>query len=198
MLLLPAATTRGVLLSCQQAQMYGGLQHHEKLHTLLQPSPSSPLYLSHTAPIDGAMYLSGFPSHSYLLLIHLSYVLNNNKKISYTRNRGHTGHSNWSWKWLLIKIWEEFMEITNCLWLNISSDRHTSMISRGQQLHFTGVFTALFLLFLCLFFPSKKKKKVRMFHFQKWNLHFPLPVASGCNSCGTRPGCSLPAAAPAS
>lgn len=105
------------------------------------------------------MYLSGFPSHSYLLLIHLSYVLNNNKKISYTRNRGHTGHSNWSWKWLLIKIWEEFMEITNCLWLNISSDRHTSMISRGQQLHFTGVFTALFLLFLCLFFPSKKKKK---------------------------------------
>lgn len=101
---------------------------------------------------------------------------------SYTGNRGHGGHSNWSWKWLLIKIWEEFMEITNCLWLNISSDRHTSMISRGQ-LHFTGVFTALFLLFL---------------HFQKCHLHFPFPAASGCSSYRTRPGRSLPAAAPAS
>lgn len=78
------------------------------------------------------------------------------------------------------------MEIENCLWLNISSDRHTSLLSRGQPLRFTGIFTALFLFIPLFAFPLQKNVCNAL--FSKPEADF--PIASGCSHEGNGPGCS--------
>lgn len=78
------------------------------------------------------------------------------------------------------------MEIENCLWLNISSDRHTSLLSRGQPLHFTGIFTALFLFIPLFAFPLQKNVCNALFSEPEAD----FPVASGCSHEGNGPGCS--------
>lgn len=141
------------------------------------PSPFATFYLFHTIHTD-EWYLSWLrPTLSItLLLIHTNCFL----KRSNARNRGHTGHSNWSWELLLIKVWEEFMEIIDSLWLNISSGVICYQCYLEDNNYISQEFLEAF--FVCRFFPHKKIFKV--FHFQKRNLDFPIALSH--SSSGNR------------
>lgn len=121
------------------------------------PSPFATFYLFHTIHTD-EWYLSWLrPTLSItLLLIHTNCFL----KRSNARNRGHTGHSNWSWELLLIKVWEEFMEIIDSLWLNISSGVICYQCYLEDNNYISQEFLEAFFICLSVLSPQKNFQSV--------------------------------------